>query len=235
MKKFLLLITLFSFSKLLFAEGFHHHMEPVDEEQLWEEVRREASKKETKWYRNKTKKELIEITLKAAPKFVTRDATIMIPDKHENLITIREGTNGFICQPKADFSTPMWDPACSDLPGHQWLTSLQNADPEPANTVPGVIYMFEGGQHWGLKDGTVVPPNTPGSILMRNPAHWMILWPFATETLLPGYPNTGDVTLILGGTPYAALVFPKHTLCFSKARFVTCEGDLMTAEYDQNL
>ncbi|MBI2400539.1 MAG: hypothetical protein HYV23_05725 [Deltaproteobacteria bacterium] len=149
--------------------------------------------------------ELIRTAMSAAPPHISRDATIMAPGT-DGIRTLKEGTNEFTCI--ADLSgqeSP--DPVCADKAATAWFTSFFNKEEKPAATAPGVAYMGLGGWHWE-KDGQVVmDPATPGAKRVKEPPHWMILWPFDEKaTGLPVMPNRFGAYVMYQGTPYSHLM-----------------------------
>lgn len=85
------------------------------------------------------------------------------------------------------------------------MTDLTNHAPKPTNTVPGIAYMARGGSHFE-KDGKVVMSGE-GATVVKEPPHWMIMWPFeAAATKLPTAPNPSGVYIMFEGTPYAHLM-----------------------------
>jgi hypothetical protein len=94
----------------------------------------------------------------------------------------------------------------SDAAVSQWATDLMNGAPKPSNTVPGISYMARGGMHWE-KDGKILMKEEPGAKLVKEPPHWMMMWPFdSSTTKLPNYPNPSGVWIMFDGTPYAHLM-----------------------------
>ena len=150
--------------------------------------------------------ELIRTAMSAALPHISRDATIMAPGPDGKLKVLKEGTNEFTCI--ADLSgqeSP--DPVCADKAATAWFTSFFNKEEKPAATAPGVAYMGLGGWHWE-KDGQVVmDPATPGAKRVKEPPHWMILWPFDEKaTGLPVMPNRFGAYVMYQGTPYSHLM-----------------------------
>jgi hypothetical protein len=84
---------------------------------------------------------------------------------------------------------------------------MSNA-PKPSNTVPGIAYMARGESHWE-KDKRVIMKEEPEAKIVKEPPHWMIMWPFdAKATMLPTAPNPAGVYVMFDGTPYAhAMVY----------------------------
>lgn len=149
--------------------------------------------------------QLIQLALSAATSNIAKEATVMIPGDDGKLVEAKKGANGFTCIPDIG-DTPKLDPICMDEAAHQWVNSMMNNDPKPANAVPGVAYMAKGGQHWE-KDGKVLMKHEPGAKLVDEPPHWMVMWPFDSKASgLPSFPNRGGVYIMFDGTPYAHLM-----------------------------
>ena len=148
--------------------------------------------------------EQVTLALSAAPTHITKNASIMIYGADGKLTETRKGTNGFICVPTV-MNLPDPDPMCMDAAVHQWMTDLMNNAPKPSNTVPGIAYMARGGSHFE-KGGQVVMSGD-GAKTMKEPAHWMLMWPFESATTkLPTAPNPSGVYIMFDGTPYAHLM-----------------------------
>lgn len=155
---------------------------------------------------NMSEEEVIRTAMSAAPPHISRDATIMAPGPDGKLSTIRQGTGEFTCI--ADLSgQEAPDPVCADKAATLWFTSMLNGDPKPANTEPGIAYMGLGGWHWE-KDGQIVMDrSTPGAKRVKEPPHWMILWPVdAREAALPEKPTRFGAYVMFPDTPYAHLM-----------------------------
>jgi len=149
--------------------------------------------------------ELIKLALSAAPANIAKDATVMIPGEGGKLMEAKKGTNGFTCIPDIG-DTPKMDPICMDEAVKQWVDSMMNNEPKPANTAPGIAYMAKGGQHWE-KGGKILMKEEPGANLVDEPPHWMVMWPFDSKASgLPSLPNRGGVFVMFDGTPYAHLM-----------------------------
>lgn len=150
--------------------------------------------------------ELIRTAMSAAPPHISRDATIMAPGPDGKLRVLKEGTSEFTCL--ADLSgQEAPDPVCADKAATAWLTSFFNKEEKPANTAPGVAYMGLGGWHWE-KDGQIVmDPATPGAKRVKEPPHWMLLWPADVRaTALPVMQSRFGTYIMYSGTPYAHLM-----------------------------
>lgn len=150
--------------------------------------------------------EIVRTARSAAPPHISRDATILAPTPEGKLRTVQEGTGQFTCI--ADLSgQEAPDPVCADKSGIAWFTSMLNDDPRPANTEPGIAYMGLGGWHWE-KDGQIVMDQaTPGARRVKEPPHWMILWPVdAREAALPDRPTRFGAFVMFPDTPYSHLM-----------------------------
>lgn len=157
--------------------------------------------------------QLIKLALSAAPAHIAKEAAVMVQGEDGKLVEARKGTNGFTCVPMADPNVPTFDPMCMDQAAFQWLTSLMNKEPKPANTAPGITFMAKGAHGW-VKDGKLVPKKEQGARLVHFPPHWMISWPFDSKT--SGFPDctrdpekfarSGNTCIAEDGTPSAFLV-----------------------------
>jgi len=147
----------------------------------------------------------IKLALSAAPPHIAKEASVKLAGEDGRLVEVRHGTNGFTCIPTVNHR-PDPDPMCFDAAVGQWVEALQGDAPKPTNTVPGISYMARGGFHWE-KDGKVMMKQEPGAKLVKEPAHWMLMWPFDSKTTgLPTLPNQSGVWVMFDGTPYAHLM-----------------------------
>jgi hypothetical protein len=152
-----------------------------------------------------TEEDLIKLALSAAPERISKDASVMVPAEDGKLKEVRKGTNGFTCIPTVNYRE-VPDPMCMDAAVSQWATDLMNGAPKPSNSVPGISYMARGGMHWA-KDGKILMKEEPGATLVKEPPHWMMMWPFDSSTAkLPNHPNPSGVWIMFDGTPYAHLM-----------------------------
>lgn len=152
-----------------------------------------------------SQEELIKLALSAAPAHISKDAAVMLPDASGKLAEVKKGTNGFTCIPTVN-NRPEPDPMCFDAAVGQWVDALVNKKDRPGNTVPGISYMARGGYHWE-KDGKVLMEEQPGAKLVKEPPHWMMMWPFDSQTTkLPTMPNPSGVWIMFDGSPFAHLM-----------------------------
>ena len=148
--------------------------------------------------------EQVKLALSAAPASIVKEAGVMIYGADGKLTENQKSENGFICIPTV-MNLPEPDPMCLDAAAYQWVTDIMNNAPKPTNTVPGIAYMARGGSHFE-KDGQVVMGGD-GAKAVKEPPHWMIMWPFeAAATKLPTKPNPSGVYIMFNGTPYAHLM-----------------------------
>lgn len=150
--------------------------------------------------------ELIRTARSAAPPHISDNAAVMAIGKDGRLRTLKEGTNGFTCLPDlSGQETP--DPVCADRAGTQWIISFINKEDRPANTEPGIAYMGQGGWHFEKDGRAVMDPATPEAERMKEPPHWMVLWPIAPGvSALPDKPGRFGSYVMYPGTPYAHLM-----------------------------
>ena len=152
-----------------------------------------------------SQEEQIKLALSAAPEWIAKDAGVMLPGEDGKLAEVKKGTNGFTCIPTVN-NRPVPDPMCMDSAVMQWVNDLIGKAPKPSNTVPGISYMGRGGWHWE-KDGKILMDQEPGAKLVKEPPHWMVMWPFdAQASGMPTMPNPGGVYVMFNGTPYAHLM-----------------------------
>lgn len=151
-----------------------------------------------------SEKDQTALALRAAPAHITKEAGIMIYGADGKLTETKKSANGFTCIPTV-MNLPDPDPMCMDAAVQQWMTDLMNNAPKPTNTVPGIAYMALGGSHF--EKGGAVVMSGDGAKIVKEPAHWMVMWPFnAAATKLPTAPNPSGVYIMFDGSPYAHLM-----------------------------
>ena len=152
-----------------------------------------------------SQEDLVKLALSAAPAHISKDAAVMLPDASGKLAEVKKGANGFTCIPTVNNRSEP-DPMCFDAAVGQWVDALVNKKDKPGNTVPGIAYMARGGYHWE-KNGKVLMEEQPGAKLVKEPPHWMMMWPFTSqETRLPTVPNHSGVWIMFDGSPFAHLM-----------------------------
>ena len=165
-------------------------------------AKKSASVKEVKAM---TEKEQTALALSAAPAHIAKEAGVMLFGANGKLTEAKKSENGFTCVPTV-LNLPDPDPMCMDGAAYQWLTDLMNNAPKPSNTVPGVAYMARGGSHFE-KDKKVVMQKEAGAKVVKEPPHWMLMWPFdPATTKLPTAPNPSGSYIMFDGSPYAHLM-----------------------------
>jgi hypothetical protein len=130
----------------------------------------------------------------AGPSTINGAAKIVGADSQGKPVVLREGSNGFTCQP----GNPkvVGRPAtCSNEAARQWSADLAAGKPSPSNTVLGIIYMQAGATERGASGQTV-----------KVGPQWMIIWPFDPKTTgLSGTKKDTGAYIRWAGTPYAHL------------------------------
>ena len=152
--------------------------------------------------------ELIESALKAAPKNVGENATIVAPDPKGGMRTLRKGANGFTCMPDNP-ETPGPDPMCWDKNAGDWVDAYLNHKTPAAGKV-GLIYMLAGGTDASNTDPYAAKPTGSNHWIKTGP-HIMIVG--ADINFYDTYPKTADPNtkspyVMWAGTPYQHLMAP---------------------------
>jgi hypothetical protein len=139
--------------------------------------------------------------LSAAPAHIAKSAKVVDQDEKGNETVLREGTNGFTCFP--GHPGVVGDVAfCANAPALQWEKDMAEHKPKPTNAEPGVEYMLAGGTDWSATD----PQATSGTPI-KEPPHWMIMWPIDPATTgLPTTPKQTGTWIMYAGTPWAHLM-----------------------------
>jgi hypothetical protein len=112
----------------------------------------------------------------AGPRHVTDSARIVGIDALGKRMVLREGRNGFTCQP----GNPevLGRPAsCSNEAARQWSADLAAHKAKPTNAEPGIIYMLAGATERNLSS----PSDKTSSPITIGP-QWIIIWPFDPKT-----------------------------------------------------
>ncbi len=150
----------------------------------------------------------IELAMSAAPARISKNAAIVLPDKHGEPAVVKNGTNGFTCVPDID-GQEIPSPMCADEAAMTFFLDMWSGKDRPTNRTAGVAYMAQGGWHWE-KDGEVIKSmakGEPGAKRVREPAHWMLIYPFTAEkSMLPVKPAIFGTWIMFEGTPFAHLM-----------------------------
>jgi hypothetical protein len=139
--------------------------------------------------------------LSAAPANIAKAAKVVDRDEKGDEVVLREGANGFTCFP--GHPGVVGDPPfCANSPALQWEDDMAQHRPRPTNTEPGIEYMLAGGTDWSASD-----PHATSGTPIKEPPHWMIMWPF--DPVTTGLPTTAKDTgtwIMYAGTPWAHLM-----------------------------
>lgn len=151
--------------------------------------------------RVETNEAKIARALSAAPPDVAKAAKVVEQSENENQITLREGSNGFTCFAGHPGEVG-GQPFCADAPALQWESDLAQHKPKPTNTEPGIEYMLAGGTDWSATD-----PNANSGTPIKEPPHWMIMWPFdPAKSGLPAKAKQTGTWIMWASTPWAHLM-----------------------------
>jgi len=132
--------------------------------------------------------------LNAGPHTVVGEARIIGVDAEGKTSVLREGSNGFVCQP-GNPDVVGRPASCANAAALQWISDLTTGRPSPTNTQAGFIYMLAGASE----------RDAAGSTRMVGP-QWMIIWPFDPKTTgLSATPKETGAYIRWAGTPYAHL------------------------------
>lgn len=143
----------------------------------------------------------IRRAMSAGPPQITQGAKIVGVDEKGAMVTLREGANGWMCFTGLP-GVIGGNPECADEAAMQWGADWKAHKPRPTNTEPGIVYMFAGGTDWSASD----PYATSGTPI-KEPPHWMIMWPFDPKTTgLPDRVKMTGTWIMWAGTPYAHLM-----------------------------
>ena len=155
-----------------------------------------------------TDEELIASAMKAAPKKVAENATIVAPDPSGGMRTLRKGTNGFTCMPDNP-ETPGPDPMCWDKNAGNWVDAYLSHKTPAAGKV-GLMYMLAGGTDASNTDPYAAKPTTANHWIKTGP-HIMIVG--ADASFYDTYPKSAESDtkspyVMWAGTPYQHLMAP---------------------------
>jgi len=148
-----------------------------------------------------SKEKKIARALSAAPPNVAKTAKVVDRDEKGSETVLREGTNEFTCFPghPGVIGDP---PFCANAAALQWERDFVEHKPKPGNTEPGIEYMLAGATDWSATD-----PRATSGIPIKEPPHWMIMWPFDPATTgLPTTLKQNGTWIMYAGTPWAHLM-----------------------------
>lgn len=143
--------------------------------------------------------------LSAAPANIAKSAKVVDRDDNGKETVLREGKNGFTCFP--GHPEVVGDNAfCANEAALQWEKDFAANKPKPTNTEPGIEYMLAGGTDWSGTD-----PHATSGTPIKEPPHWMIMWPFdSASTALPTTVKLRGTWIMYAGTPWAHLMINQH-------------------------
>ena len=154
----------------------------------------------------KTDAAKIANAMSAAPRAISRDATIAEMNADGTMKVLRKGTGAWICIPD-DPSTPGNDPMCLDPNAVEWFHTYLTKAPPPDKV--GFIYMLQGGWDFSNIDPYATKPD--GKPTITGP-HVMVVGP--AVKMAPGYDRTGNGVnpavpyVMWKDTPYEHLMVP---------------------------
>jgi hypothetical protein len=152
--------------------------------------------------------QMIASAMKAAPKKVAENATIVAPDPKGGMRTLRKGDNGFTCMPDNP-QTPGPDPMCWDKSAGDWIDAYLNHKAPPAGKI-GLMYMLAGGTDASNTDPYATQPTATNHWIKTGP-HVMLVG--ADASFYDTYPKSADPDtkvpyVMWAGTPYQHLMAP---------------------------
>lgn len=156
---------------------------------------------QSKGAKEDTNEAKIARALASAPAEIAKEARIVDQDEHGTETVLREGTNGFTCFPGHP-GVVGDDPQCMNAAALRWQRDFLALKPKPTNSEPGIVYMLSGGTDWSATD-----PNATSGTPIKEPPHWMILWPFDGKTTgLSSDPKQSGTWIMYAGTPWSHLM-----------------------------
>jgi hypothetical protein len=148
--------------------------------------------------------------MSAAPPAIAHDATILgFPAEGDELVTLREGTNGWTCF--TDWpASPANDPQCNDPVWTAWTLAFW-AGEDPQVTKPGVAYVLQGGDDTSNTDPFASVP-AEGEEWVSTPPHIMLLLPGGFDSaMFTTDHESGFPYIMWDETPYEHLMMPVQT------------------------
>jgi hypothetical protein len=152
----------------------------------------------------KTDADLIASAMSAAPRAISRDATVIAMDG-DKMRTLRQGKGAFTCIPD-DPSSPGNDPMCLDQAAMEWLHAWMDHKDPPKKM--GLVYMLRGGSDASNDDPFATKP-APGQKWVTTGPHTMVV---GMAGSWDAYPKTADAPdkpyVMWAGTPYEHIMMP---------------------------
>lgn len=140
--------------------------------------------------------------MSAAPRSISKDATIMKMTADGKMTELRKGSNGWMCMTMAD-GTPM----CLDKEWQSWAgTWMNKTDPQVKGI--GTAYMLKGDKGASNTDPYADKATADNAWVVSGP-HVMILTPDQKQLdALPTDPWNGGPWVMWKGTKYAHIMVP---------------------------
>lgn len=148
---------------------------------------------------SETPAQKIARALSAGPPSITAHATVADMDAKGKMTVLRKGTNGWTCI-AGHPGVVGDDPVCGDAASMQWSDDWAAHKPKPTNAKPGIMYMLAGGSDWSASD----PFATKGTPI-KEPPHWMIMWPVEKRPGVPTAPRETGTWIIVRRATVRAL------------------------------
>jgi hypothetical protein len=156
---------------------------------------------QTKDSKDEAKEAKIARAMAAGPPAIAKDARIVDQDEHGTETVLREGSNGFTCFPGHPGAVGD-DAQCMNAAALRWQRDFLALKSKPTNTEPGIVYMLSGATDWSASD-----PNATSGNPIKEPPHWMIMWPFDPKSSGFGTePKQTGAWIMYAGTPWAHLM-----------------------------
>jgi len=156
----------------------------------------------------KSKEDKIQNAMRAAPKAIAKDATILDRPAKEGgeMPVLRQGSHEWTCLPD-DPSTPGNDPMCLDKMAVKWAQAWMSKT-EPKLTTAGIGYMLKGGSTPSNSDPFAKKPPA-GEKWMKEAPHLMFFPAGKLDASAHSSdPHSGGPWVMWGGTPYEHLMVP---------------------------
>ena len=155
--------------------------------------------------REESKETRIARALSAGPATIRKAARVVDVDEKGNEMELKSGSNGFTCYPGHPGEVG-GQAYCANEAAVQWERDFAAHKPKPTNAEPGIEYMLLGGTDWSASD-----PNASSGTPIKEPAHWMIMWPVDPKTTgLSVEPKQTGTWIMWAGTPYSHLMINQH-------------------------
>jgi hypothetical protein len=130
----------------------------------------------------------------SGPSTVVGAARIVGVDSQGKNTVLRDGNNGFICQP-GNPKVVGRPASCANKAALQWGADLAAGKSSPTNTEAGFVYMLAGATERGESGATI-----------KIGPQWMIIWPFDPKaTGLSATKKDTGAYIRWAGTPYSHL------------------------------